>query len=92
MEDKLQVITDLENQINADAGLDAEVKTKVKALIDEVKKEPTDANIEALAVVLDSLANAEAYREAVALLSGLMAVTAETDLEIEKAPPVVPTL
>ena len=28
MEDKLQVITDLENEMNADAGFDPEVKTK----------------------------------------------------------------
>lgn len=91
MEDKLQVITDLENQINADAGLDAEVKTKVKALIDEVKKEPTDANIEALAVVLDSLANAEAYKEAIALLSAVTVETATAE-ESDETPPVVPTL
>lgn len=91
MEDKLQVITDLENQINADAGLDAEVKTKVKALIDEVKKEPTDANIEALAVVLDSLANAEAYKEAIALLSAVTVETAVAE-ESDETPPVVPTM
>ncbi|MBI2310542.1 hypothetical protein HYU90_01790 [Candidatus Collierbacteria bacterium] len=73
MEDKLQVITDLENEINADAGLDSVVKAKVLDLIVEVKKDPSDANLEALAVVLETLGDSENFKAAVASLSAIVA-------------------
>lgn len=90
MEDKLQVIADLENEINADAGLDSEVKTKVLNLITEVKKDASDANLEALAVVLDTLGDSENFKAAIASLSALVAK--ETVISEEPVVPVVPTL
>ncbi len=90
MEDKLQVITDLENEINADAGLDSGVKAKVLDLIVEVKKDPSDANLEALAVVLETLGDSENFKAAVASLSAIVAK--EAVISEEPAVPVVPTL
>ena len=98
MEDKLQVVIDLENEINADSGLDPEVKIKVMNLILEVKKDPSDANLEALAVVLETLGDSEKFKAAIATLAALMAK--EVDVEeavgqIEdtmKTPPPAPTL
>lgn len=87
MEDKLQAIADLENQINADTELDAEVKTKVLSLIMEVKNDPSDANLEALAVVLDTLGDSESFKAVIAAVSALVAKSAE-----EEVMPPAPTL
>lgn len=72
----MQALTDLENQINSDSGLDVEVKTKLLDLIKEVKVDPKDANLEALAVVLDTVADSEEYKQAVALIGSWTAATA----------------
>ena len=90
MEDKLQVITDLENEMNADAGFDPEVKTKVLNLIAEVKKDPSDANLEALAVILETLGDSENFKAAIASLSALVAK--EAVISEEPVIPVVPTM
>ncbi len=90
MEDKLQVITDLENEMNTDAGFDPEVKTKVLNLIAEVKKDPSDANLEALAVILETLGDSENFKAAIASLSALVAK--EAVISEEPVIPVVPTM
>lgn len=86
MEDKLQFITELENDINADTGLDSEIKTKVLDLIIEVKKDPSDANLEALAVVLETLGDSENFKAAIASLSAIIAKEAVTSEENPMGP------
>ena len=87
MEDKLQAVTDLKNEISADSGLDPEVKTKVLNLILEVKKDPSDANLEALAVVLETLGDSENFKAAIATLAALMAKGADVEEAVVQAVP-----
>ena len=73
-----------------DAGFDPEVKTKVLNLIAEVMKDPSDANLEALAVILETLGDSENFKAAIASLSALVAK--EAVISEEPVIPVVPTM
>lgn len=73
MDDKLQALNSLEAQINADMNLKPDLKTNLLKLIGEVKKSPTDDNLEALAISLEAIADSEDYKAA---LSAVAAVTA----------------
>lgn len=66
------ILAKLKESLTIDEALGIELKGKLTELIDEVVKNPTQSNVEALQAVLETLSDAEKYSSAISSLTSLV--------------------
>lgn len=66
-----QLLDKLIEDISSDQGIELGLKEQLTELINAVSIDPTAGNLEALAIVMDKLADVNQYREAMISLQNL---------------------